>query len=150
MKVIFLENVDNVAKAGEIKEVADGYGRNYLIAQKLALLANREVINRMGAKLAAKARSQEQTETELRELAGQIEGKEVVIEAQTGGKERLYGSITAMDVATALEKATGIVVDKRKIDLDDSIRQIGSYQALVRLGKDIVPKIVVTVVEKPN
>ena len=117
MKVVFLETVANVARVGEIKEVADGYGRNYLIPRKLALLATPEVVNRLGDQLAAKSRSEAQTEVELRELAGQLEGIEVIIEAHTGGKDRLYGSITTADIASALEKATGLVVDKRKIEI---------------------------------
>jgi len=148
MKVVFLEDVPNVARAGEIKEVANGYGRNFLIPRKLALLARPEVMNTIEARIEKKARSQAQSETELIEVANQLDGREVFLEARAGGKDRLYGSITAADIASELERATGLTVDKRKIELDESIRQIGSYEVVIRLAKDIVPKIKVTVSEK--
>ena len=148
MKVIFLEDVPNVARAGEIKEVADGYGRNFLIPRKLALLARAESVNALKAKLEVQARSQAQTEAELSEVANQLDGREIFLEARSGGKDRLYGSITAADIATELENATGLAVDKRKFEIEESIRQIGSYEVNIRLAKDIVPKIKVTVTEK--
>ncbi len=148
MKVIFLEDVSNVARAGEIKEVADGYGRNFLIPRRLALLARAEAMNTVKARLEIKARSQAQTEAELLELANQLDGKEVILEARAGVKDRLYGSITAADIAAELESSAGFVIDKRKIELDESIRQVGSYEVAIRLAKDIVPKIRVTVSEK--
>ena len=148
MKVIFLEDVPNVARAGEIKEVADGYGRNFLIPRKLALLARAESVNALKVKLEVQARSQAQTESELSEVANQLDGREIFLEARSGGKDRLYGSITAADIAVELENATGLAVDKRKIEIEESIRQIGSYEVNIRLTKDIVPKIKVTVTEK--
>jgi len=148
MKVIFLQDVPNVARAGEVKEVATGYGRNFLIPRKLALLARSEAILTMGVQLEAKARIQAQTEAELVEIANSIDGREVFLEARSGGKEKLYGSITAADIATELEKTTGLSVDKRKIELDESIRQIGSYEISIKLAKDITPKIKVTVTER--
>jgi len=148
MRVIFVQDVPNVARAGEIKEVANGYGRNFLIPRKLALLARSEAINIVGTQLKLKARSQAQTEAELLELANLLNGREVILEARTGGKDRLYGSITTADIAAALKKAVGITVDKRKIELEQSIRQIGSYEVTIRLAKDIAPQIRVTVSEK--
>ncbi len=148
MKVIFLEDVPHVARAGEIKEVANGYGRNFLIPRKLALLAKLEVINTVGAQLEAKAHSQTQTEAELLELANHLNGREIILEARAGVKDRLYGSITAADIAAELENITGLAVDKRRIELDESIRQVGSYEVAIRLAKDIVPRIRVTVSEK--
>lgn len=148
MKVVFLQDVANVARAGEVKEVANGYGRNFLIPQKLALLARPEVMHNIGAQIEAKARSQAQTGTELRELAGHLEGREIILQARTGGTDQLYGSITAADIATELESATGFVVDKKKIELGESIRHLGSYEVAIRLAKEIVPKIKVMVTEK--
>lgn len=148
MKVIFLQDVPKVARTGDIKEVADGYGRNYLIPRKLALLAGSGAINIVEAQLEVKARSQAQTEAELLELAGHLDGKEVMLEARTGAKDRLYGSITAADIADGIERTTGLAIDKRKIELDEPIRRVGSYELTIKLAKDIVPKIKVTVTEK--
>ena len=146
MKVIFLQDVPSVARAGEVKEVSDGYGRNYLIPKKLAALAKPESLNAVAAKLAAQARVEAKTEAELAEMAKQLDGKEVTLSAKTGGKDRLYGSITAADIAAELEKTTGITVDKRKIEAE-SIRQIGTHEVGIRLTKDLVPRIKVTVTE---
>jgi large subunit ribosomal protein L9 len=148
MKVIFLQDVPNLARAGDVKEVANGYGRNYLIPRKLALPATSESINAWAAKLESQARGQAQTEAEFIELASSLDGREIFIEARTGGKDRLYGSVTATDIATELEKSTGMVVDKRKFELKEPIHQLGSYKVDVRLAKDIVPIITVTITEK--
>jgi large subunit ribosomal protein L9 len=144
MKVVFLQDVPNVAKAGEIKEVAAGYGRNFLIPRKLAALASPQAMSQVETGGKAQAR----TDGELVELAQQLEGKEVSLKAHAGAKERLYGSITSADIAAELESATGIVVDKRKIELDKPIHQLGSYELTVKLGKDITPKIKVNVIEE--
>jgi len=128
MKVIFLEDVPKVAKAGEIKEVADGYGRNFLIPQKLATLANLSVINTVEVQRRARAKAEAKLETEAFELARQLEGKEVILKAKAGAKDRLYGSITNTDIATELETSAGLVIDKRKIELTEPIRQLGSYE----------------------
>jgi large subunit ribosomal protein L9 len=148
MKVVFLEDVPSVARSGEIKEVAYGYARNFLIPKKLALIANSAAIKLAEARCRAKARQQAETEAELQELAKQIDGKEITLKARAGSKDRLYGSITSADIAGELEKSDGIVVDKRKIDLEEHIHQLGSYDITVRLGSDITPKVKVNVIEE--
>lgn len=148
MKVVFLEDVPNVAEAGEMKEVADGYGRNFLIPRKLAVLADAKAANIIEAQLKKKARIQAETEAEMRELAQQLEGKEVILKARSGAKGRLYGSITNADIAAELNKSAGLTVDKREIELTEPIHQIGSYEIAIRLTKDIMPKIKVAVVGK--
>ena len=150
MRVIFLQDVPNVARAGEIKEVADGYGKNFLIPRKLALLANSESVTTVGAQLKKQARSQIRTEAGLIELANQLDAKEIILEARTGAQERLYGSITTADIAEELERITGFAVDKRKIELDEPIRQIGNYEVTIRLAKDIAAEVMVTVSEKTD
>jgi large subunit ribosomal protein L9 len=144
MKVIFLQDVPNVAKAGEIKEVAAGFGRNFLFPRKLAAIASPQAMSQV----LTRSQAQAGTDQELVELARQLEGKEVSLKAHAGAKERLYGSITSADIAAGLEKVTGIAVDKRRIELDEPIRQLGSYELTIRLGKDITPKIMVSVIEE--
>ncbi len=147
MKVIFLQDVPKVASAGEVKEVADGYGRNFLIPRKLALLASSKAVNLVAAQVKKKAHTQAETEVELVELASQLDGKEVVLEARAGAQDRLYGSITAADIAAQLESDLGLVVDKKKIDLEEPLRQVGTYEITIKLAKDIAPRIKVTVKE---
>ena len=146
MKVIFSEDVTKVARAGETKEVADGYGRNFLIPRKLAVLANSSAANLVEAQLKKIARREAQTEAEMLELAKQLEGKEVTLKAKTGVNDQLYGSITSADIADGLSGTTGITIDKKKIELEEHIRQLGNYEITIRLFKDITPKIKLTVV----
>ena len=147
MKVIFLEDVPKLAKAGEIKEVSDGYGRNYLLPRKLATLAQPGA-TRMAEQLhQIRLRQKANTDEEMAELAKQLEGKEITIKAKAGAKERLYGAITSADIAAELEKAGGFIVDKRKIELPEPIHQLGSYEVPIKLGKDS-PKIKINVVEE--
>jgi large subunit ribosomal protein L9 len=143
MRVIFLEDVPNVARAGDIKEVASGYGRNYLIPQKLARLATSPATNL--PEIQRRLATRNQSEAALVKLANQLEGREVTLKARVGAKDRLYGSITSADIAAELQESAGVAIDKRKIELAEPIRQVGSYEVVVRLAKDIVPTIKVTV-----
>jgi len=150
MKVVFLQDVPGVARAGEIKEVADGYGKNFLIPKKLALLATPSATNTVEVQRGITERSQAQIETEMIELAHQLEGKEVTLKARTGAKDRLFGSITSADIASELQNTTGLVVDKKKIELAEPIRQLGSYEVAIKLAKDIAPKIRVIVAKETD
>jgi large subunit ribosomal protein L9 len=143
MKVIFLEDVPNVAKAGEIKDVADGYGRNYLLPKKLAL------VSRPGAVATVKAQIEARAETEqARKLAAEIEGKELTFHVKMGVKDRMHGSITAANIATELKSLIGQPIDKRKIELAESIKMLGTYDIAIKLIKGVEPKIKVNVVKK--
>ncbi len=146
MKVIFLEDVPNVAQAGEIKEVASGYGRNFLIPRRLAVLAEPQAIKLAEVQRRVKARERAESEVEIKELARELEGREITIEARVGAKNHLYGSITNADIAAELKSSARLVVDKRKIELAEPIRQLGSYEVSVRLSKNVIPQIRVTVI----
>jgi len=148
MKVVFLEDVPNIAKAGDVKEVADGYGRNFLIPKKLAALVRPEITSRLEAQRREQTKKQEKMEAELARMADQLEGKEITLKAKAGAKERLYGRVTSADIAAALERTTGITVDKRKIELAEPIRELGSFDVAIRLAKDVIPKIKVIVGEE--
>lgn len=148
MKVVFLEDVPNVGEIGDIKEVAAGYGRNFLIPRGLAVLVDSQAASIVESRLRKKARLMAQIEAEMLELAKRIEGKAIVLKAKAGAKEKLYGSVTNADIAEALEKSIGVTVDKRKIELEEPIREVGSYEITIRLTKDITPKIKLKVVEE--
>jgi large subunit ribosomal protein L9 len=150
MKIVFLKDVPNIAKAGDVKEVADGYGRNFLIPKKLAVLVNPGAASQIEAQLRAEAKKQVQIEAEIAQMASQLEGKEVILKAKVGAKDRLFGSITSADIASELEKTSGVIVDRRKIELDEPIRRLGSFSLAIKLAKDIIPKIKVTVVEEES
>ncbi len=148
MKVIFLENIPGIANAGDIKEVADGYARNYLIPKKLVAFVNPETTSELKAQLQAKTNQQVKKEAELAEIARQLEGKEVSLKAKVGAKNRLYGSITSADIAAELQNTIGITIDKRKIELIEPIRELGNFDIAIRLSKDIIPKVKVIVIER--
>jgi large subunit ribosomal protein L9 len=148
MKVVFLEDVPAVGEMGEIKNVADGYARNYLLPKKLAVLADARATHLVEAQRKKKARLEAETEAEMRELAGKLEGQEIVIWAQAGTKDRLYGSITNADIAAELEKSLNVALDKRKVELEEPIREVGSYEITIRLTKDITPMVKLTVQEE--
>jgi len=148
MKVVFIEDVPDVAEAGEIREVADGYGRNYLIPRKLAVLADAQATQIVEVQKKRKARIEAETEAEMRELAKQLEGLDITIKAKAGAKDRLYGSITNADIAEELSTSAGLVVDKRKIELETPIHEIGSYEIPIRLTKDIIPNIKLSIIEE--
>jgi len=147
MKVIFLQDVPRVARAGEVKEVADGYARNFLIPQKLAVIADPSTLKTLEAQIKKAASSQSQTEEEMTDLAHQLDGKEITLKAKVGAKEQLYGSITSADITAELQN-NGLVVDKKKIEIAEPIRKLGSHEVAIRLAKDSIPKIKVIVIEE--
>ena len=143
MKVIFLEDVKNVAKAGDTKEVADGYARNYLLPKKLALLSKPGAVAEVKAQIEARAETEK-----MKKMAAEIDGKEITFKVKMGVKDRMHGSITAANISTELKDVTGQDVDKRKIELTDPIKQLGTYDIVIKLAKGIEPKIKVNVIEK--
>jgi large subunit ribosomal protein L9 len=143
MKVVFLEDVQDVAKAGEVKNVADGYGRNYLIPKKLALVSSPDAIAAVKARIEAKAETEK-----FKKMAAEIDGKELTFHVKLGAKDRMHGSITAANISTELQKVSGQAVDKRKIELAEPIKQLGSYDINIKLVKGIEPKVKVNVVKK--
>jgi large subunit ribosomal protein L9 len=143
MKVVFLQDVPNVARAGDTKEVADGYARNYLLAKNLAVIA------RPGAAEDVKAHLESRAQTEkFKKLADQLEGKEIVLKVKLGAKGRMHGSVGAADISKELKNAFDLEVDKRKIELAEPIRQVGNYEITIKLAKDVNPKIKVNIIEK--
>jgi large subunit ribosomal protein L9 len=145
MKVLFLEEVKNVARPGEIKDVADGYARNYLIPNKLAVRATQDQLKGLESRRAALERKAAKADAEARNLAETLNGIEITIKARVGEQHRLYGSVTASDIAEAVKTQTGHDVDKRKIELEEPIRRAGIHEVPIHIGKDLVPKIKVVV-----
>jgi large subunit ribosomal protein L9 len=148
MRVIFRQDVSGVAKAGEIKEVADGYGRNFLLPHGLATLATPTELRKLELKRQMEARHQAQSEEEMRSLAEVLENLSVTLTVRAGSKGRLYGSIKGSDIAQELQKQTGYNIDKRKIRIEEPIRQLGEYEVPLRLGKGLIPKIKLVVERK--
>ena len=145
MKVLFMKDVKNVAKAGELKDVAEGYARNFLIPHKLAVPATEVHLKKKREEDAALDRRAAKVEAEARAVAQELSKITVVLKARVGEQNRLYGSITTSDIAEALESQTGHAIDKRRIEIDEPIKRTGAYDVAIRLGSDLVPKIKVVV-----
>lgn len=156
MKVIFIEDVPNVARVGQTKVVTDGYARNFLLPRKLALVADSQAAVAVESQLKKKIKQRDIEEAEMAALAEKIEGVEVTLKAKVGESEKLYGSVTAADIAGELGKSAGFEVDKKKIELAEPIRQLGVHDVTIRFTHDITAVIKVNVMsdepveEKPE
>jgi large subunit ribosomal protein L9 len=148
MKIVFLKDVSSKGKAGEIREVADGYARNFLFPKGLALPATQEAIKSAKAKAEEKARHQLHLQEELSELAKLIDGKEVYFKARAGEKGQLHGSITSADIAKELSKLADVEIDKKKIELDEPLRHLGSHEVKINFLKEVEAKVQVIIEEE--
>ncbi len=148
MKVIFLKDIPGKGEAGEIKEVAKGYARNFLLPQGLVLAATPAAIKQVKSELRKGGVQEVLDEAKLVELAKQIEGQEVHFEARVGAGDRLFGSITAANIAEELSQTIGSSIDRRKIDIDKPLHQAGSHEVAVKLAKDLKPRIKVVIEKK--
>jgi len=144
MKVMLVKDVYKLGRAGDIKKVADGFGRNFLIPQGLAVLATAGALKQVDRiRSQAEVRRTEQN-SELKDLAKHINGVTVVFSAKAGETGKLYGSITTQDVATAVTEKTRFEVKKQQIDMQP-IRNLGEFTAHVRLTMDLVPEVKIIV-----
>ena len=137
MKVLLLKDVKSQGKQGEIIDVSDGYAVNFLIPKKLAVRANNAIMSEVRSKEEARLHKIETEKAEARALAAKLEGTIVKLHAASGSDDKLYGSITNKDVAETLEKDYGIVIDKRRITLNEPIRSYGTYTLDVKLYPEI-------------
>jgi large subunit ribosomal protein L9 len=147
MKVVFLQSVSNKYKPGEIKEIADGYARNFLLPRGLAAPATPAAIKEAKARADEYARRQTKKHDELKELAQRIEGREIHFKAKAGEKQKLHGSITTADIAKEITKLAETEIDKKKIVLESPLKQLGSHEVIVIFEKDIEAKVIVIIEE---
>jgi large subunit ribosomal protein L9 len=145
MKVLFKQDVIDVARAGQVKEVADGYARNFLIPRGLAVAATNAALKQVAQVRAVAARQASEEEKAAQALKEKLEAQPVVIEAKAGQQGRLYGSVTTADVAGAIQRQLGVSVERRDLEIGDHVRQIGSYEATARLHRSVTATITVEV-----
>ena len=148
MKVIFLKDVSHKGKKGEIKEVAGGYARNYLLPSGLALLATPANVKRIAVQSEANKHKEIRAQEEIDQLINIIEGKELRFKAKAGDKGRLHGSITSSHIAEQLSGLVGYDIDKKKIILDEPLRQLGTHEVKVGFSKEKEAKIKVLIEEE--
>lgn len=147
MKVILLQDVKGKGKKGQLLEVSDGYARNYMLPRKLAVEANADNMNTMRMNDKATAERQAKERAEAMEIMKKMKTFTLTVGAKGGGAGRLFGAVTAAEVAEALQKQQGITIDKRKISLEEPIKTVGLYTAKCKLGYEIVGELKVQVVE---
>ncbi len=145
MRIVLRDDVDNLGKKGEVVDVADGYARNFLVPRGLALKAS------AGSQVQADAmrRNREARDRREREaaeaLAAQFSGRTISIKARAGGEGRLFGSVTASDIAEAVQQQTGAEIDRRKLALDEPLKELGGVDVQIRLHPDVVATVHVEV-----
>ncbi len=147
MKVIFNVDVKGKAKKGELKEVSDGYARNYLLPRKLASEATADNINALKLKEKAKAAQVAREKAEAQENAKKLGEITVTIRAKAGNAGKLFGAVTSQEISDALKEQHGIEIEKNKIVQADPIKTFGSYQVKAKLGYEISGTISVLVIE---
>ena len=148
MKVLLLADVKGQGKKDQIIEVSDGYARNFLFPKKLAIPADAKGINEAKNKEASKQHKIDVERQNAKDIAAKLENIKVVFEYAAGPDKKLYGSVTAKDIADALQKKHNIVIDKRKITLAVPIKSFGTFSADVKLFNDVNGKIHIEVTSK--
>jgi large subunit ribosomal protein L9 len=148
MKAILIREVKDLGKVGDVVNVADGYARNYLIPRKLAIEATNGSMRALDQQHALEGKKSAKQLDDAQGLAGKLQGLSVVIVGKTGQGTRLYGSVTAQDIADALKAQHKLEIDKRKIDVIDPIKTLGSFPIAVRLMRNVTATLQVEVISE--
>ena len=149
MKVILTKDVQGTGKAGEVKDVADGYARNFLLPRKLAIPATGSALRSVEQRKASEAKRASTEEQVARALAERLMAAPVMLTAKVGDQGRLYGSITSADIADQLSAQLGQPIDRRKIELETPIRQLGTHEVTIRLHRAVSAVVKVDVQPAP-
>ena len=147
MKVILLQDVKGKGKKGQMLEVSDGYARNFMLPRKLAIEATTDAINTMRMTDKANQERIAREKAEALAIAKQLRELTLVVTAKGGGAGRLFGSVTNQEIADALAKKAGIMLDKRKIVISDAIKNVGTYTVTCKLGYEISAPLTVKIEE---
>ena len=145
MKIVLMKDVPNLGSTGEVKEVADGYARNYLMPKGFAALATKGLIKQAQERAEAQRKRDLRARTDAEALAQRINGQTVRFTARVGELDRLYGSITNVDIAEKLSSQIGAEIDRRRVELGDPIKRAGVYSVVVDLGHGLDARINVVV-----
>ncbi|MGM9626300.1 MAG: 50S ribosomal protein L9 [Eubacteriales bacterium] len=147
MKVVLLQDVRGQGKKGDIINVSDGYARNFLFPKKLAAVADAQVMNELKGKEEARLHKIEVEKQNAREIAEKLLSVSVKVNASAGADGKIYGSVTAKDIAEALASQHNIEIDKRKLQLNDPIKTFGTHIVDIKLYPEITGKVNVVVVQ---
>lgn len=146
MKVILLQDVKALGKKGSVKEVAEGYGRNFLLPRKLAVeatTANMKILEKENQRL---AEDEAKKLADAKALAARLKEAEIVVKGKAGEGGRLFGSITNKEIADAISAVVGTEIDKRKVELNEAVKALGEYKVMIRLHPQVHQEIIVRVI----
>lgn len=149
MKLILLEDVENLGEEGSIVTVKDGYGRNFLIPRRLARVASDGAIRHQQEIQRQRARKHARAREDAEAMKAQLEGAHVVIAAKTGEGNRIFGTVTSQQVAVELNNQ-GFEIDRRDVQLDEEIRMIGVYSATVKIHRDVSASVKIQVISESS
>lgn len=145
MQVLLVKDVPSIGKAGQTKNVADGYARNYLLARGLAVIATSGAVKQADALKLAAAKREAQTLQEAQLLANTLNAIQLNFKVRAGANDRLFGAVTASDIASRLESEHKINIDRRKIELDHPIKDLGNRGVPIRLHPDVTAHVQVMI-----
>ena len=148
MKVILQQDVKGQGKKGQMIEVSEGYGRNFLLPRKLAIPATTDAINTMNLKEKAKKAEEARLKAEAQEIAAKLKDCTVKLTAKAGNGGRLFGAVTTKEISEGLAKQYGMNIPKQKLVLEDPIKSFGTYQVKAKLGFEISGTVTVSVTEE--
>ncbi|ADI03082.1 50S ribosomal protein L9 [Syntrophothermus lipocalidus] len=143
MKVVLLREVKSLGKEGDVKEVSDGYARNYLIPRGLAVEATSVKLKELKEKSERKDRKLEREEEKAKTIKGRIDGQVLSLKVKAGEGGRLFGTVTAKDISDTLQKEFGVTVDKKRIEISEPIKHLGEYRVKIKLFPSISADIIV-------
>lgn len=146
MKVVFLEEVEGTAHTGDVKNVAAGFARNFLLPRKLAAPATDHYITIAQAKATKEARKQVKLDEDAQKLLPKVDGQSLTMEVRVGEQSKLFGSVTAREIAEHLAEATKIEIEHRQVDLKQPIRELGTFTVPVKLTRNVIANVTVNVV----
>lgn len=148
MKVIFLQDVKGSGKKGEVRNVADGYARNFLIGKGLAVEATAKNMNLLDGQKASEQHKKDVEKQNAEDIKAAIDGKKVVAPAKAGSNGKLFGSVTTGTISELIEKQFGRKIEKKKISLKSDIKNFGTYEADIKLYNGVSAKVTIEVVEE--
>lgn len=148
MKIVLRDDVDNVGRRGDLVEVADGYARNYLVPRGLAIVATKGTVKQSEAMQRAREVREAREREAAEEVAGRLRDQTVRIQARVGGAGKLFGSVTAGDVADAVAEQLQVELDRKKLGLSEPIREVGMHDVSLKLHPDVEASFHVVVMEK--
>lgn len=146
MKIILTKDVPNLGKQGDVVTAAEGYARNFLFPRKMAIEASKGNMQNIERHHAIEERLKEKRIATAEAAAGRLDGKTITIRGRVGAGSKLFGSITASDIAEAVKEQTGVEVDRRKIDLHKPLRAVGEHDVPVRLHREVASTLKVAIV----